>query len=97
MVYLNSVKLKECIDIEKITKDTVTLNVDGEKLIRQIYEDLKIELDDDGPIQVLKFQDAPFIEIYPNAIFNKEACHQLAIETMHRLNSQIRTQLNIKD
>ena len=54
MVYFDSVKIKECIDIEKITKDTVTLNVDGEKLIRQIYEDLKIELDDDGPIQILK-------------------------------------------
>ena len=66
MVYLDSAKLKKCIDIEKITKDTVTLNIDGEKLIRQIYEDLKIELDDDGPIQILKFQDAPFIEIYPN-------------------------------
>ena len=77
MVYLDSVKIKECIDIEKITKDTVTLNVDGEKLIRQIYEDLKIELDDEGPIQTLRFQDAPFIEIYPNEIFNEEACHQL--------------------
>ena len=42
MVYLDSVKIKECIDIEKITKDTVTLNVDGEKLIRKIW--MKISL-----------------------------------------------------
>ena len=97
MVYLDSIKIKECIDVEKITKDTVTLNVDGEKLIRQIYEDLKIELSTTSDYPTLNFQDAPFIKFYPNEIFNEEACHQLAIETMHRLNSQIRTQLNIKD
>lgn len=96
MVYLDSIKIMECIDIESITSETITLNIDGEKLRNEIYQDLKIELKDDGPIQVLTFQDAHFIEIYPNEIFNDEKCKQLAIEIMNRLNNEIQTKLNLK-
>lgn len=97
MIHFDSIKIMECIDVEKITNETVTLNVDGEKLLRQIYEDLKIELSPTSDYPTLNFQDAPFIKFLPNEVFPEEACKQLAIETMHRLNSQIRTKLNIKD
>lgn len=95
MVYLDSTKIMKCIDVKSVTSETITLNVDGEKLLDEIYEDLKIELEDDGPVKILRFQDAPFIEIYPNEIFNENNCRQLAIEIMNRQNSQIRTKLNL--
>ena len=97
MVYLDSTKIMECIDVESITSETVTLNVDGVRLLNEIYQDLKIELkDNEGPIQELTFQDAPFIQICPNEVFDEDDCRQLAIETMNRLNSQIRTKLNLQ-
>lgn len=86
----------KCIDIENVTNESVTLNVDGEKLLNELYQDFKIELDDEGPIQTLKFQDAPFIEIYPNELYPEEKCRQLAIELMNRLNNEIKTKLNLK-
>ena len=46
MVYLDSIKIMECIDVESITSETITLNIDGEKLRNEIYQDLKIELKD---------------------------------------------------
>lgn len=97
MVYLDSVKIMECVELETITKDKVTLNVNGEQLLNAIYEDVKIELDEDFEIPVrLRFQDAPFIEIYPNELFDEENCKQLAIEIKNRLNSEIKTKLNLK-
>ena len=97
MVYFDSTKIMECIDVESITSKTVTLKIDGEKLLNELYEDLKIELkDSEGPIQELTFQDAPFIHIYPNEVFDDKDCRQLAIEIMNRLNSEIKTKLNLK-
>ena len=97
MVYFDSTKIMECIDVESVTSETVTLNVDGVRLLNEIYRDLEIELkDSEGPIQELTFQDAPFIQIYPNEVFDEDDCRQLAIETMHRLNSKIRTKLNLQ-
>ena len=97
MVYLDSVKIMECVELETVSKDRVTLKIDGEQLLNAIYEDIKIELkDNDGPIQGLTFQDAPFVEIYPNDLFDEKNCRQLAIEIKNRLNSEIKTKLNLK-
>lgn len=98
MVYLDSVKIMECVELETVTNDKITLNVNGEQLLNGIYEDLKIELDDDDseiPV-ILRCQDARFIEIYPNELFNEKNCRQLAIEIKNRLNSEIKTKLNLK-
>ena len=97
MVYFDSTKIMECIDVESITSETVTLKVNGEKLLNELYEDLKIELDEKETILArLRCQDAPFIEIYPNELFDEKNCRQLAIEIKNRLNSEIKTKLNLK-
>lgn len=99
MVHLTSTKIMECIDVEKITNETVTLNIDGEKLRQQLYDDLKFKTTTDygDDVPAVYFQDAPFAKFYPNEVFDEEACKQLAIELTNRLNSQIKTKLNIKD
>ena len=97
MVYFDSTKIMECIDVESITSETVTFKVDGEKLLNELYEDLKIEVDDYSEIPViLRCQDARFIEIYPNELFDEKNCRQLAIEIKNRLNSEIKTKLNLR-
>lgn len=97
MVYLDSVKIMKCVELETVTKDKITLKVDGEQLLNRVYEDIKIDLKDtEGPIQELTFQDAPFIQIYPNEIFDEQTCRELAIEIQNRLNSEIKTKLNLK-
>ena len=97
MVYFDSAKIMECIDVESVTSETVTFNVDGERLLNEIYEDIKIELDDTESNQIiLRCQDRPFIYIHQNKIFDEDNCRQLAIEVMNRINSQIRSKLNLK-
>ena len=97
MVYLDSVKIMKCVELETVTKDKITLKVDGEQLLNRVYEDIRIDLKDiEGPIQELTFQDAPFIQIYPNVIFDEQTCRELAIEIQNKLNSEIKTKLNLK-
>lgn len=97
MVYLDSVKIKEYIDVKNITNESVTLKLDGEKLINDLYNDIRVDIkDNDGPVQELECLDAPFIHIYPNEIFNEKDCKQLAIELKNMLNNRIRSQLNLK-
>lgn len=98
MVYLDSAKIMECIDIESVTKDTITLNVNGEELTKAIYEDIQIKLDEEELIPTrLTVMDAPFIEIYPNEMFTMDDCQELAVKIMDKLNSQIRAKLKIKE
>ena len=97
MVYLDSVKIKKYIDVKNITNESVTLKIDGEKLINDLYNDICVDItDNDGPVQELECLDAPFIHIYPNEIFNEKDCKQLAIELKNMLNNRIRSQLNLK-
>ena len=91
-------KKMECIDIKSVTKEHITFNVDGEKLVKEIYENLKIGLSEDELIPIrLTFQDAPFIEIYPNEMFTMDDCQELAVKIRDKLNSQIRAKLKIKE
>ena len=97
MVYLNAVKIIKSIESESVTKDKITLNVDGEQLLNEIYEDVKIELDDDSEAPItLRSQSATFIQIYPNELFDEKKCKQLAIEIKNRLNNEIKTKLNLR-
>ena len=97
MVYLNAVKIIKSIESESVTKDKITLNVDGEQLLNEIYEDVKIELDDDPEAHItLRSQNATFIQIYPNELFDEKKCKQLAIEIKNRLNNEIKTKLNLR-
>lgn len=98
MVYLDLVKIMECIDIESVTKDTITLNINGEELTKTIYEEVKIKLDERETIPTrLTVMDAPFIEIYPNEMFTMDDCQELAVKIMDKLNSQVRAKLEIKE
>lgn len=97
MVLLDSEKLVECVEWSTATDKRVTLKVDGEQLKKAIYDDIKIELADPDSIKpLLRCQDAPFIEFYPNELFDAEDCNQIAIEIMNRINSQIKAKLNIE-
>lgn len=98
MVNLDSEKLIECIDVDKATEYSVTLNVNGKKLIQEIYEDLKLEVTEDyaDDVPAVYFQDGPFIKIYPNETFDEKFCNQLALELCNRLNSEFKTRLGIK-
>lgn len=97
-MFIDDKKMMECIDIESVTKEHITFNVDGEKLVKEIYENLKIRLSEDEIIPLrLTFQDAPFIEIYPNEIYDTDDCRQLAEKIKNELNSQIKEHLKIKE
>ena len=96
MVYFDSARMINSINIEKITSESITFNVDGEKLVKEIYEDLKIELnEEDTPYIRLTCQDATFIQIVPNEIFDNETCRQIAIKIMNNLNNEIKTKLGV--
>lgn len=97
-MFIDDKKMMECIDIKSVTKEHITFNVDGEKLVKEIYENLKIGLSEDELIPIrLTFQDAPFIEIYPNEMFTMDDCQELAVKIRDKLNSQIRAKLKIKE
>lgn len=96
-MYIDGKKMMEYIDIKSITKEHITFNVDGEKLVKEIYENIKLNLDDNSiPIR-LNFQNEVFIKIYPNEIYDKEHCKHLANQIKNELNSQIKEQLKIKE
>lgn len=98
MVMLDSEKLIECIDVDKATEDSLTLTINGKKLIQEIYNDLKLEVKEDyaDDVPAVYFQDGPFIKIYPNETFDEKFCNQLALELCNRLNSEFKTRLGIK-
>lgn len=89
--------MMEYIDIKSITKEHITFNVDGEKLVKEIYENIKLELEDSSTPIRLNFQNEAFIKIYPNDLYSKNDCKQLAEEIKNELNSQIKEQLKIKE
>ena len=41
---LDTVKLMECVDWDRITEDTVTINVDGEKLRETLYNEVHVTM-----------------------------------------------------
>lgn len=98
MVYLDSNKIMECVEWETITNDTVTFNVDGEKLRQAIYEDLKITIDDSDSEYEIKliFQDVPFIRLHPNEVFTERDCKQFAVEMSNILTNRIKSKLNME-
>lgn len=98
MVNLDSEKLMECIDVDKATEDSVTLTINGKKLIQEIYEDLKLDVREDyaEDVPAVYFQDSPFIKIYPNETFDEKFCNQLALEIRNRLNNEFKTKLGIE-
>ena len=95
-MYLDSAKIMKYLDVKNITNESVTLKLDGEKLINDLYKDIHVDIkDNEGPVQELECMDAPFIHIYPNEIFNEKDCKQLAIELKNILNNRIKSQLEL--
>ena len=96
MVFLDTDKIFNCVDWENVTKDKITINVDGEKLKQTIYEDLEVKIKEgeDNPIK-LTMMDYPFVEIYPNEIMTEDDCKRWAIEIRNTLNNRIKSKLKL--
>lgn len=96
-MFLDDIKLLNSVKWESATKDTVTLTVDGDLLRQEVYESLKLEIDEGFTDTVrINFQDYPFIELIPNELFDENYCKQLATEIVNRVNEQMKSQLDIK-
>lgn len=91
----DTLKLMECIDFKEITKDTVTLKIDGEKLIQQIYDEVHITIEDNDTYLTLQSGRHDLIDITPGSIFNKGDCMQLANEIKNILNNRIKSKLEL--
>lgn len=97
-MYINDIQLLKSVKWDSITKDEVTLTINGEELRQEVYEELKLKIDErfSNPVKV-NFQDYLFLEITPNECFNEKECMQLAKEIVNTLNNQIKTQLKLND
>lgn len=88
------------VNIEKTTKDYLVLNINGEQILQDLYDELKLELkeeDCDDYEMTLLFQDYPLIKIYPNEFFNEKDCKQLLIEIQNRFNDKFKTALRVME
>lgn len=95
---INDKKIRECVNIEETNKDQIVLNVDGEKILKQIYEDNKITMDETEYSIRLFSGRFLFIEILLKKVpFTKDECKQIATELQSRLNSNMKHSLGIKE
>lgn len=94
-MFIDDKKIMECVNIEETTKDKIVLNVNGEKIIEEIYEDNKIKIHETPEKILLYSGDVVLIEIYFDIILSKKECQQLAIEIINRLNNSMKTSLGI--
>lgn len=93
----DNVKLMECIDWEQITKDTVTIKVDGEKLRETLYDELHVVMRKHHENSYGLYSNGIlFCNITPGGIFSENDCKQLAIEIKNTMNNRIRSTLNLK-
>ena len=97
MVEFDNVKLMECVDWEQITKDTVTIKVDGEKLCETIYDEVHVVMRKHHENSYGLYSNGIlFCNITPGGIFSEKDCKQLAIEIKNTMNNRIRSTLNLK-
>ena len=90
--------LYDCIDFENITNDTVTIKCDGEKLREQIYNQLKIVMDDNPEIGcVALYQDNNlFACINATETITEDDVRRISLELMNRINNEIKTRLHME-
>ena len=100
MNYINLETIIEHVNVKETTKDHVVININGEALLKRIYEDLKLELKEEDCDEydcILKFQDAPFITIHPNEVFGKRECIQILREIQNRCNTKMMNSLGVEE
>ena len=88
------------VNIEETTSNKIVINVNGEQLLHDLYNELKLEFkeeDWDDYEMILKFQEYPFIKIYPNDIFSERDCSKILISIQEELNKQLRESLGVKE
>lgn len=95
-MYIDEIQLLKSVKWDSISKSEITLTINGEELRQELFEELKLKIDENSnhPIKI-KFQDYSFVEIMPNECFNENECKQLAIEIINRINSELKTKLNL--
>lgn len=91
----DTVKIMECVDWKRITADSVTLNVDGEKLRQTIYDEVHIEIEDNDSYITLQSGNHDLVDITPNSVFNKQDCMYLAKDIQQILNNRIKAKLEL--
>lgn len=91
----DTVKIMECVDWKRITADTVTFNVDGEKLRQTIYDEVHIEIEDNDSYITLQSGNHDLVDITPNSVFNKQDCMYLAKDIQQILNNRIKAKLEL--
>ena len=101
-MFIDPEKLKNIIEWETVTPDTVTINVNGEELKQLIYDNLKITIDGqdndtkyDGETIVLRSNDIRIIEIHIGNFFSERDAALFAIQLQEQLNTQLKKSLCI--
>lgn len=95
---INDKKIMECVNIEGTNGNQIILNVDGERILKQVYDDNKITMEESNEAIRLYSGSFLFIEILTNkVVFKKEECKQIAITLRDRLNNTMKHSLGIKE
>lgn len=90
--------IMEYVNIEGTNGDQIILNIDGEGILKQIYDDNKITMQESDDAIRLYSGSFLFIEILTNkVVFTKEDCKQIGTELQDRLNNTMKHSLGIKE
>ena len=93
---VDTAKIMECVDWERITGDTITVNVDGEKLRQTIYDEVHVTMKKHHENSYGLYSNGLiFCNITPGGIFSEDDCRKLAIEIKNIMNNKIRSKLNL--
>lgn len=88
------------VNIEETNGDKLVINVNGDQILQDLYNEFKLELkeeDCNDDEMTLRFQDYPFVKIYPNDIFSERDCSKILISIQDELNKQLKEALGVKE
>lgn len=95
MVNIDNEMLMNCVEWKTISKDAITIKVDGEKLRKEIYNEICITIEDNETYITLQSGNHDLIDITPGNVFNKADCLRIAAEMKNILNNRIKSKLEL--